>query len=368
MHKRAGKMGVFLLWVFCAAGCLLVPLRARAEAPSPPSATPPPSAEAVMDAIHALMDESAQSGDREASWNRVLALREQLGRCGAEAVPAITARIDGEKDAQTRQVLVAALGMIPGEEVDRFLLRLCCGDSTVGLAAGDQLVMRTERFGPFAFRVPEDQMEALLAMVRDRPVMGVGDPMRILACCHGNDLEPVVRAMLKRFLLEVKAPDDQPPVGGSYTSPRVYMLNKFLLAFRHMPERAVPVLREAHTAAERAGDLEAAKWVAMARGFCRDRAVADALREVVLHDPDRYVRCQAIPAYGWTAGVDAVAVLRPLLEDTTETEYHADFPPTRFIIRNTARDTLMRVLREELGEGAVNNENFEEVLDTVGRR
>ncbi len=368
MHKRAGKAGAVLLGMLCAAGCLVVPLRARAEAPSPPLATPPPSAEAIMDAIHALMGESAQSGDREASWNRVLALREQLGRCGAGSVPAITARIDGEKDARTRQVLVAALGMIPGEEVDRFLFRLCCNDPSVGLTAGDQLVMRAERFGPFAFRVPDDQMETLLAMVRDRPVMGVGDPMRILACCHGNDLEPVARAVLKRFLAAVKAPDDQPPVGGSYTSPRVYLLNKFLLAFRHMPERALPVLREAHTAAERAGDLEEAKWVAMARGFCGDRAVADALREVVLHDPDRYVRCQAIPAYGWAAGVDAVAVLRPLLEDTTETEYHADFPPARFIIRNAARDTLMRVLREDLGEGAVGNENFEEMLDTVGRR
>jgi len=321
-----------------------------------------------MDAIHALMGESAQSGDREASWNRVLALREQLGRCGAGSVPAITARIDGEKDAQTRQVLVVALGMIPGEEVDRFLFRLCCNDPSVGLTAGDQLVMRAERFGPFAFRVPDDQMEALLAMVRDRPVMGVGDPMRILACCHGNDLEPVARAVLKRFLAAVKAPDDQPPVGGSYTSPRVYLLNKFLLAFSRMPERTLPVLREAQMAAERAGDQEEAKWVAMARGLCGDRAVADVLREVVLHDPDRYVRCQAIRAYGQAAGVDAVAVLRPLLEDTTETEYHADFPPARFIIRNAARDTLMLILHKEMGEGTVSNENFEEMLDKVGRR
>ncbi len=332
-------------------------------APAPAPATP----EEIMDAIQALMGESDPRDGGEAAWNQVLPLRKQLGESGPEAVPAIVSRIENEPNMRTRAVFVYALGMIPGEEVDRFLLRLFCFDRTAGHVAGSKLVWRTEHYGPFTFHVPQEQMEAMLDMVRDRPVMGAGDPMRILGKCHGNELGPIVQTVLERFLKEVKAPDDLAPVGGSYLSPRVYMLNKFLLAFGHIPEGAVPLLREARAAAEGEGDRELAKWLLMALGFCGDGDAGDALREIVLHEPDRYVRCQAIHAYGRAAGVKAVPVLRPLLEDTTETEYHADFPPARLIIRGAARDTLVDILRDAFGREAVSNDNFEALLDAVER-
>ncbi|MBW7866190.1 MAG: HEAT repeat domain-containing protein [Candidatus Hydrogenedentes bacterium] len=320
-----------------------------------------------MDAIHALMGEPDSQDSGEAAWNQVLPLREQLGKSGPEAVPAIVSRIENEPNTRTRAVFVYALGMIPGEEVDRFLLRLFCFDRTAGHVAGFQLVWRTEHFGPFTFRVPDEQMEAMLDMVRDRPAMGAGDPMRILGKCHGNEQAPIAKTVLERFLKEVKAPDDLAPVGVSYLSPRTSMLNKFLLAFGHMPEGMVPLLREAHVTAEREGDRELAKWLLMALGFCGDGGAGDALREIVLHDTDRYVRCLAIRAYRRAAGVKAVPVLRPLLEDTTETEYHADFPPARLIIQNTARAMLMSILRESFGEKEISYEKFEALLDAVER-
>lgn len=343
---------------FCA---LLVSLAMSAfaqSAPAPAPATP----EEIMDAIHALMMEPETRDGGDFFLKQILELRDRLGECGPEAAPVIKARFESEPDARTREMFLHALGKIPGEEVDRFLLRLYCFDETAGEVARSWLVWRTARFGPFTFQVPEEQVEAMLAMVRDLPVMRAGDTVGILARCHKNALEPIFPVVLERFAREVKTPGN-PSFSGSYLSPHTYVMNWLLRVIKHMPEGVVPLLREARAAAEREGDQELAKWLIMALGYCGDGGVEDALREIVLHEPDRYVRSLAIRAYGRAAGVKAVPVLRPLLEDTTKTEYHGDF----HIIRGVTRDTLVNILRDAFGEEAVSNDNFDALLDAVER-
>lgn len=131
-------------------------------------------------------------------------------------------------------------------------------------------------------------------------------------------------------------------------SPRVFALNKFLLAFRHMGEMVRPYLKEAIKKAQEEKDTEVEKWLSMALGITGDREVAAYLKNVVQNDPDRYTRAQAITAYVRSAGQDAIPLMRELfLHDKTESEYVPEDSPIRFFISALARGELAHLTEEE---------------------
>ena len=328
------------------------------------------SPQKLMDDISRLMSGKDTSGNKlneQAAWTQVLRLREQLGACGVEAIPAIENRIASEKNSKARSVFVYSLGLIPGEAVDRILLRLFCFEYSVEDTAGAQLTWRTEHNGPFTFPVPDEQIAKMLAMVRDREVFGTENVLRILGMCARNDAAPIMQAILDRFIKEVKNPSELAPIGGSYISPRVYVLNIFLLAFSYMPEMALPYVCKAHEAAIQKKDPELIKWLAMVMGMCGDTSAGDYLKEIVLNDTDRYIRCAAIRPYERSAGKNAIPVLQQLLDDKTETEYHSEDMASKYFIAFTARGSLVMIAKKykKLPEGSVSDVMLFKALDEV---
>lgn len=296
--------------------------------------------------------------------NRVKEIKKKIADQGEEAIPFLESEIDKEKDGAIRRELVLTLAKIPGERVDRKLLHLFCFDTQVMSAAGSELIWRTEHNGPFTFRVPEEEIQEMIRRIRVEHVFVIGDFMRVLAMCAQNPEEPRLRPMLDRFIADIKntsATDRVTAVGGSYVSPRVFILNKFLLAFRHMGTIARHYLKEALRLAQEEKDTEVEKWLSMALGITGDREVATFLKDMVQSDPDRYIRGQAIIAYAESAGQDAIPLLKELfLHDKTESEYLPEDSPGRFFISVLARGELARLTEEEF-----RNTPYMQKIDTL---
>ena len=275
---------------------------------------------AEMEAISLHMGRPADS----AAQRRLLGeASKRLLALGDDARQQIEVRLADPKNPEFRRVLTHTLGEMPGEEADKALLQLLCFDKShgVGEMALFQLVIRTEENGPFSFVVQEECIKALVEVVRKADIGTAGEIMRILGMCAKNDVSTRFRPILERFLSEVKYDGEFPTVAGTYVSPRVYVLNQYLLAFRHMGETAWEPLQSAIKTARDAKDTEAEKWLCLGAGFAKDPSVASYLKDEVLGEPDRYVRCTAIRAYAASAGKDAIPVLKTLLDDKTPSEY-----------------------------------------------
>ena len=226
-----------------------------------------------------------------------------------------------------------------------------CFDPQVMGTAGSELIWRTEHNGPFAFKVSDEEIQEMIRRIRVEHVFVIGDFMRVLAMCAQNPEEPRLQPILDRFIADIKntsATDSVTAVGGSYASPRVFALNKFLLAFQHMGKVVRPYLKEALRKAQEQKDTEVEKWLSMALGITGDREVAAYLKNVVENDPDRYTRAQAITAYVRSAGKDAIPLMKELfLHDETESEYVPENTPGRFFISALARSELALLTEEE---------------------
>lgn len=294
----------------------------------------------IMDEIAHLVMRREMTAPR---WARVVRLRNELGAMGPNALSAIEERIEQESEHRVRGILAFSVGMLPGEDADKALLHYFCYEKDIASTAGRQLLWRLDRHGPFTFRVQDDQLATICSRVESGPTKGLGQALRILSMCAKNDVKPRVDVICERFVQEVTSPGDLPPVLGSPVSPRVFMLNKFLLAFQDLGPSATGELRARYERAKAAKDEELRKWIAMALGMCGEAGVSSYLKRMALHDPDKYVRCQAIHAYASAAGKSAIPTLRLLLDDKTETEFHADWIPSRYIIANAARDALTRL-------------------------
>ena len=305
---------------------------------------------AMIEELKRLVSTQSQQGSMFTSDN-VEELKKKIADQGDDIIPSLESEIDQEKDGAIRRELVLTLAKIPGERVDRKLLHLFCFDPQVMNAAGSELIWRTEHNGPFTFRVSDEDIQEMIRRIRVEHVFVIGDFMRVLAMCAQNPEEPRLRPVLDRFIADIKntfAADSETAVGGSYLSPRVFALNKFLLAFRHMGEMVRPYLKEAIKKAQEEKDTEVEKWLSMALGITGDREVAAYLKNVVQNDPDRYTRAQAITAYVRSAGQDAIPLMRELfLHDKTESEYVPEDSPIRFFISALARGELAHLTEEE---------------------
>lgn len=296
---------------------------------------------------HAIL-ESTPAVSSE-THEKVRALAYEIAAYGETAVPLLEAGIDGETDGNLRRELVLTLARIPGERVDRKLMHLFCFDRPVLRVAGSELVRRTEQYGPFTFQVSDGEIAKMVEFIEWEHVFVIGDFMRVLAMCAQNPEQPRLRPILNRFIRDIKTPSEVEQVhavGGSYTSPRVFALNKFLLAFRHMGPVVQPYLREAIQQARENNDAEVEKWLSMGLGITGAPEVTDYLKQVVLNDPDPYTRGQAISAYAQSAGQEAIPLLKTLLHDKTESEYVAEDMPGRYFIALIARDALVRLTQD----------------------
>ena len=286
--------------------------------------------------------------DADAARGRYKEIQDRLISLGEAARPQIEARLEDRSNPQLRQGLTFILGEIPGEGADRTLFHLLCFDKSpgVGGAAMMQLVHRIDRYGPFTFSIPDEELEVLIEVVRKADMGRAGEVIRILGMCAQNDTDKRFDPILERFIRDVKYDGEFPDTMGAYCSPRVYMLNAYLLAFRGMGKTAWEPLRKAIQKAREEKYAEVEKWLCLSAGYAADPSVAEALKEVVLHDSDRYVRCVAIRAYAFSAKQAALPVLRTLVDDKTPSEYDTEGPYPYLIIGYTAEEQI-RLLEKE---------------------
>ncbi len=280
------------------------------------------------------------------------ALADELTALGAQGRPAILARLASLENPFFRRELTFVLGEIAGEASDRELIRLLCFDdsSEVKNTALVQLLHRAELRGPLSFALSEKELNTLVEMTLKiaRESHYAGSLMRLLGFCAQNDVQTRFAPILTLFQEQVHFEGPFPRIKDSYLSPRVYMLNGFLLTFAHMGETVWEPLREARKKALKVEDAEFAKWLCLGLGFAGDPSVAQCTESVVLHDSDPYVRCVAIEAYVCSAGEAAIPVLETLADDKTESEYSTN-PWPFYVIGGIARANL-RILEQSKKE------------------
>jgi len=270
---------------------------------------------------------------------------EAIASCGEQAVPVIEEKLKRVSDEKVRQDLVFAIGELPGERASRILIDLFCSEEEPGSVrsvAMYQLLRRPEETmgGP----LPREVVCVLLEELERDDIFQVGAVARCLGKCTSIPAAVRAEAILRRFLRELSEPTDlAQAVFGAYTSPRAYVLNKFLLAFHYIGEPAIPALRKAYDEATAVADGERVKWLALSLGMARDVSISDAVEDILRNDQDRYVRCEAVRAYALSAGEAAIPLLRELAVDRTPSEYESHGGRPCYLIAFTARDELSRL-------------------------
>ncbi len=341
--KSRGLSAVFL----CAAVPLLVLAQARAEEspPAPPEALPA-TTEATMDALRAQVVHRPPGTDY--SPLKEQALVDHLASFGMDAVPAILARIKEEYTGQILHLYWSALGRIPGEELDHILVDIFLNDGGRREKALNTLASRRARFGPLSFPLSDAAINLLVDRINTPERVYCRSAVVLLGMSGRNDPGKRFPPILTRFKADVRYDGEYPKNTMTYLSPRTSALAWYLSAFRSMGETAWPPLREAIQESRVRGDAEVEKWLCMAAGYACDPEAADALKQVVLHDPDRYVRLLAIRAYARSAGQRAVPVLESLLDDPTVGEYDDHpFMEPYLIVAQTAREELYKLAHPE---------------------
>lgn len=247
-------------------------------------------------------------------------------------LPAIQKVLSQCNESEKRE-FIWILRSIAGSEATQTLVKLAC-DRSNAVIASRALNALEDRSIDFA--LTDDQVECLLVQVREGGVLNAGAAARLLSRCQKNDKGQITEVILGRFCQELANPTELAPIGEAYVSPRVYVLNQFLLAFAHLGNEGI---EDTKTAAE-----DTRKWLALARGMCGDPSVAEEIEILIKNDPDVSFRTVAVRAYARSAGEKAVPLLQSLLTDKTESEYDRlpDGTPG-YPIRFTARGELVRL-------------------------
>lgn len=256
------------------------------------------------------------------------------------AVPDITAEL-ARADEPLRLQLVRALDGIGCDAATSLLLHTVAQRSSPHVAGRALFALenRTIRRS-----LSPEELNVLTDLVAQKNVLQAGNASRVLAKCvevsAGQRLMPIVQ----RFGSELLSPDNVRNIGITYMSPRVYVRNQFLLAISYLSETAIPVLAQERQAAGENSDIE--KWWVLALGFAGDKSVAADLKDMVMTEPDRYIRCVAVRAYACSAKHDAIPLLESLLTDTTESAYGSCHGDKILLIRTAAKGELMDLQRE----------------------
>lgn len=278
--------------------------------------------------------------------DQVSKLGDDLQAIGNMALPAIREALP--KCDETEAVhLVGVLTGIGGSEATQFLVQLVCQPSNQKVASQALHVIGNR---PIDFALTADQLECLAGVISKADILKAAAVSRVLSRCERNDRKQVIRPILERFIKEIGTPTELAPMHGAYTSPRVYVLNLFLLAFSNLGGEAV---RDLETALDKAATPDIRKWLVLALGMCGNSSKGEEIRRLVENDPDIYFRSVAVRAYARSIGEKAVPVLKVLLNDTAESEYDRlpDGTPV-YPIRLAARDELAR-----LGQPAIRRDS-----------
>jgi len=261
---------------------------------------------------------------------------DELQAAGEAAILSIEAALSSG-DTRLAPYLLRCLGGLGGDEATSLLMAAVGKHPHTQLAAN--AVFRLEN-RHIRRALTEAELGELVRMVGESEIIAAGNAARVLARCDCVDPALKAEAITARFCREVETPTHPESVWPAYLSPRVYVLNQFLLAFSDLGTPPIPVLascRESSTAAE------TKTWLCLALGMAGDARVADELEQLIRMDEDKYLRWAGIPAYAKAAGKAAIPLLESLLNDETVTDYEPDnrVPGQKtHLIRGAARRAL----------------------------
>lgn len=260
------------------------------------------------------------------------AIGRRLQALGDAALAAIRQALPESSESETRQ-FIRILAGIGGSQATRILVELACDPFNATIAAQALHAIGNR---PIDFALTDDQVQFLLAQIREGDVINAAAAAGLLSRCQNNDTGLITHVVLARYCKELVDPQELAPVTGSYVSPRVYVLNLFLVAFGNLDDKGITVTK---AAAE-----NTRKWLTLALGMCGDPSVAPEIETLIKKDPDPYLRTVAVRAYARSAGQKAVPLLKTLLADKTESEYDRlpDGSPV-YPIRLAAQDELTRL-------------------------
>lgn len=285
-----------------------------------------------------------RSGPDNNHTQLIISFRKRFVALGPPAIAPMLSAIRATRNMDVWYGLFNLLGDIPGEEVQRTLFQLMCFDSDSGISrqAASELRRRLSQDKPATQGVSEEMLGVIIRTVREGDYSIVADRAYVLALCLSCPEERRMKPIEERFLKDIARDADEWPTHYlAYTSPRVIGLSGYLGIFKDlkkiMHSYFVGALRRAHES----GQSEGEKWLALALGFSGEPSVAECLKNLALHEPDRYVRHEAVQAYAGSAGKAAIPVLRELvLHDKTRTEY-GERPFC--IIASAANEELLRL-------------------------
>ena len=331
--RRQRDVKAVRLWVLLALAIALN-IALIATAAEAPKMTPQQIVEHLEATIHAGLGDEEGLEERES-------LIDALAACGDQAIPAIAARL-GEADVQVAMDLMRALVGIGSDAAIGLLLEQLAHSSSPVIANWAISVLENTAI---ARPLSPDELAALTTRVTTEHVTRSGLAARVLGNCRAIAVEERLSPIMSRFEREVLSREPLAPVLMSYVSPRVFVLNQFLLAFSNIGAPGIPMLRQKRAQFPANSDLD--KWFLLALGMAGDEAVSDELKKLVLGEADIYVRCTAVRAYARSAKQAAIPLLESLLDDPTESAYGDSFSQRIRLIAMTARDALVRLKRTQ---------------------
>jgi len=302
-----------------------------------------------------LVDDLARA-TAAGSWDEAASVAADLSVWGDDALPAISKGLR-RGDEELSRMLLRSLWGIKSDGATSLLV------SVVTPASGEVLV--GEALGRLANRGVSRPLTPLEFATLTRLILSddlysptmAGAAARVLGNCREVPAERRAAPILARFIVEiprVQPGDEVPRERYSYVSPRVFRLNKFLLAFSYIGTEAISLVSEARQG--RAADPEMHEWLTLALGMAGDPEVAGELEQMVREETDTSTRIEAIRAYSRSAGEAAIPLLVSLLDDMTVTgpsgcartgtEMDKEYP-----IRMVASDELSGLGRADLWKG-----------------
>lgn len=264
-----------------------------------------------------------------------------LEACGNAAVPVIATRL-AEADETIAFELMRALVGIGTDSAVAVLLEQIAHSPSANIADRAIGVLENKRI---TRPLSPDELAALTTRVLTESVGGAGLVARVLGNCQAVPVEGKLPPIMNRFEREVLSTEPLPPVLGSYVSPRVFMLNQFLLALKNTGAPAIPMLRQKRAQVSANSELD--KWFLLGLGMAGDESVAEGLKTLVLTEPDIYVRCVSVSAYALSAKQAAIPVLESLLDDPTVSEYRDCTNRPIRLIALSAQSALAKLKRQE---------------------
>jgi hypothetical protein len=268
------------------------------------------------------------------AWTLVVETVDALSACGEPAIPILLGALQGEPDGDMAALLARAVAQIPGEKSSRALVALYRTTPTLrdsilaGICKG-----RAEKNGTMGFTLSDEEVRVFQSAIETSHPVEIRGIAEVLSICRDSDVSAALDAMVRRFVEQVEHPI--PPMRTlSYVPPQICELGHFAMGFHFLGKAAIPALMRER---RKRGSADIDKWLVIALGNAGDMAVAERTKDIMLHDPDKYIRGEAIRAYARSAKSEAIPLLETFKDDTTTSEYSDH---QFYLLRNEAASAL----------------------------